>query len=80
MEKLSAAVDIQEALFDVPHEKLKSLELQKEICAHLSDKDAKIEGLEKKIQECESEMNQAKDANNQRLEKILHIIDRKGLQ
>ena len=80
MEKLSAAVDIQEALFDVPHEKLKSLELQKEICAHLSDKDAKIVGLEKKIQECESEMNQAKDANNQRLEKILHIIDRKGLQ
>ena len=76
MENLDSAVDIQDALFDVPHEKIKSLELQREICAHLNNQESKVQYLEKKIQECENEVNRAKEVNNLRLQEILEVASR----
>ncbi|XP_015780144.1 PREDICTED: uncharacterized protein LOC107358031 [Acropora digitifera] len=76
MENLDSAVDIQDALFDVPHEKIKSLELQREICAHLNNQESKVQDLEKKIQECENEVNRAKEVNNLRLQEILEVASR----
>ena len=76
MENLDSAVDIQDALFDVPHEKIKSLELQREICAHLNIQESKVQDLEKKIQECENEVNRAKEVNNLRLQEILEFASR----
>ena len=76
MENLDSALDMQDTLFDVPHEKIKSLELQREICAHLNNQEAKVQDLEKKIQECENEVNRAKEVNNLRLEQILDFANR----
>ena len=76
MENLDSALDVQDTLFDVPHEKIKSLELQREICAHLNNQEAKVQDLEKKIQECENEVNRAKEVNNLRLEQILDFANR----
>ena len=78
MEKVNSAITIQEALFDVPHEKLKSLKEKQEICIQLNAPETSIQQLQMKIQECEDEMTQAKQSNNLRLERIMDIINTKA--
>lgn len=75
MNHLEAAIQIQEALFDVPHEKLKSLHEELEICVQRNASEDKIRGLQQKIQECETEMTQAKKSNNIRLQQMMDIVN-----
>jgi len=76
MKQLNSAVEIQEALFDVPHEKLKSLQEQKEVLTRLNVPESTNQELQEKIQQCENEMAQAKKSDNMRLEQILDIANR----
>ena len=76
MKQLNSAVEIQEALFDVPHEKLKSLQEQKEVLTRLNVPESTNQKLQEKIQQCENEMAQAKKSDNMRLEQILDIANR----
>ena len=77
MEKMNSAVVIQEALFDVPHEKLKSLEEKSEICCRLNlpDSETTVQQIQLKIQECKEQMAQAKEFSNIRLERIMDIAN-----
>ena len=75
MEQLDLAITIQEALFDAPHEKLKSLQQKQKICIHMNAPEASIEELQGKIQECEKEMAQAKKCNYMRLEQMMEIVN-----
>ena len=75
MEQLNSAITIQEALMDVPHEKLKSLLEEKEICAQLNAPEASSKELHEKILKCETEMAQEKKCNNRRLEQIMDIAN-----
>ena len=75
MEKFDSAVTIQEALFDVPHEKLKSLKEKQEICSLLNSPETITQELQKKIEECKKEMAQAKQSSNLRLQHIMEIIN-----
>ena len=74
MEKFDSAVTIQEALFDVPHEKLKSLKEKQEIFSLLSSPETTQE-LQMKIEVCEKEIAQAKQSTNLRLQNIMEIIN-----
>ena len=76
MKQLNSAVEIQEALFDVPHEKLKSLQEKKEVLTRLNVPESTNQELQGKIQQCENEMAQAKKSDNMRLEQILDIANR----
>ena len=75
MEKFDSAVTIQEALFDVPHEKLKSLKEKQEIFSLLNSPETITQELQMKIEECENEMAQAKQSTNLRLQQIMEIIN-----
>ena len=75
MTQLDEAVKVQEALCDVPHEKLKSLQQALEICVQLNTPEDTIKELQQKIQECETQMAQAKKSNNVRLEQIMDIVN-----
>lgn len=75
MEKFDSAVTIQEALFDVPHEKLKSLKEKQEICSLLNSPETITQELQMKIEECKNEMAQAKQSANLRLQHIMEIIN-----
>ena len=79
MEQLKAAIAIQEKLFDVPHEKLKSLQEKSEICSYLNLPDTTAQELQMKIQECMEQMAQAKQFNNVRLERIMDIANNNGV-
>ena len=74
MEKFDSAVTIQEALFDVPHEKLKSLKEKQEIFSLLSSPETTQE-LQMKIEVSEKEIAQAKQSTNLRLQNIMEIIN-----
>ena len=75
MEKFDSAVTIQEALFDVPHEKLKSLKEKQEICSLLNSPETITQEVQMKIEECKNEMAQAKQSANLRLQHIMEIIN-----
>ena len=73
MKQLDEAVAVQEKLFDVPHEKLKSLQEKNDLCCRLNlpGCEAAVQELQVKIQECEEQMAQAREFNNMRLERIM---------
>ena len=75
MKQFDDAVAVQEQLFDVPNEKLKSLQEKSEICCRLNlpDCEAVVQELQVKIQECKEQMAQAKEFNNMRLERIMNF-------
>lgn len=75
MKQLDEAVAVQEQLFDVPHEKLKSLQEKSELCCRLNlpDCEAAVQELQVKIQDCKEQMAQAKEFNNVRLERIMNF-------
>ena len=74
MEQLNSAVAIQEELFDVPHEKLKSLQEKCEICCQLPNlPETTVQQVQVKIRECKEQIAQAKEFNNMRLERIMDI-------
>lgn len=77
MEQLDGAVAVQEKLFDVPHEKLKSLQEKSELCCglNLPDCETIAQQLQMKIQECKEQMAQAKEFNNMRLERIMNFAN-----
>ena len=75
MEKFDSAVTIQEALLDVPHEKLKSLKEKQEICSLLNSPETITQELQMKIEECKNEIAQAKQSTNLRLQHIMEIIN-----
>ena len=75
MEKFDSAVTIQEALFDVPHEKLKSLKEKQEICSLLNLPETITQELQMKIEVCKKEITQAKQSTNLRLQHIMEIIN-----
>ena len=74
LEKLNAAIEIQEKLFDVPHEKLKSLQEKSELCRQLNLLET-VQQIQVKVQECEEQMTQAKQFSNIRLERILDFAN-----
>lgn len=75
MEQLNAAVAIQEKLFDVPHEKLKSLKEKSELCCQLNLPETTVQQIQVKIQECTEQMAEAKEFNNIRLERIMDFAN-----
>ena len=79
MEQLDEAVTIQEKLCDVPHEKLKSLQEKREIYSCLNLTDSSAQELQKKLEQCQEEMNRAKKVNNVRLERIMEMANNNGV-
>ena len=73
MKQLDEAIAVQEKLFDIPHEKLKSLQEKNELCCRLNlpDCEVAVQELQVKIQESKEQMAQAKEFNNMRLERIM---------
>jgi len=78
MKQFDDAVAVQEQLFDVPSEKLKSLPEKNEFCCRLNlpDCEAVVRELQVKIQECKEQMAQAKDFNNMKLERIMSFASK----
>ena len=78
MKQFDDAVAVQEQLFDVPYEKLKSLQEKNELCCRLNlpDCEAVVQELQVKIQECKEQMAQAKDFNNMKLERIMSFASK----
>ena len=62
-------------MIDIPHEKLKSLELMTECCKNLNLPDEELQHLKNKILECQEEKSRAAELNNHRLENILRIAN-----
>ncbi|KAL9959364.1 hypothetical protein ACROYT_G032680 [Oculina patagonica] len=75
MEQLNAAVRIQEKLFDVPHEKLKSLKEKSELCCQMNLPETTAQQIQVKIQECTEQMTQAREFSNIRLERIMDFAN-----
>ncbi|KAL9959363.1 hypothetical protein ACROYT_G032679 [Oculina patagonica] len=78
MEKLNSAVVIQEALFDIPQEKLYSLQEKSEVCCRLNlpDSETCVQQIQVKIEECKEQIKQAKEFTTFRLEKIMDIANK----
>lgn len=75
MKQLDEAVAVQEKLFDVPHEKLKSLQEKNELCCRLNlpDCEAAVKELQVRIEECKEQMAETREFSNLRLERIMNF-------